>query len=287
MGAERSWKWIARAALIALVVVACGWQVGRAQSASSGRQTVQERKVHNDVAATLADEVPARYREWVERNRAWVHEHSQGRVGYFHLPDMMSAGFAEFHRYFSAECDRDALIVDLRYNRGGHVSQLLLEKVARKRIGYNLQRWGRATSYPDEAVAGPIVALTNEHAGSDGDIFSHNFKLMKIGPLVGTRTWGGVVGIHPRHALIDGTQTTQPEYAFWFNDVGWDVENYGTDPEVEVDNTPQDHAAGRDRQLETALATVLAKLGPTPAAVRRDGPRPRLPRPALPPRQRA
>ena len=131
-----------------------------------------------------------------------------------------------------------------------------------------------------------MVALTNEHAGSDGDIFSHTFKLMKIGPLVGTRTWGGVVGIHPRHALIDGTQTTQPEFAFWFNDVGWDVENYGTDPEIEVDNAPQDSAAGRDRQLETALATALAQIGATAAPVRRDGPRPRRVRPALPPRQR-
>jgi len=241
-----------------------------------------------DVTVTaLADEVPARYREWVEKNRAWVHEHSKGRVGYFHLPDMMAAGFAEFHRYFGAECEREALVVDVRYNRGGHVSQLLLEKVARRRIGYNHSRWGRPGTYPEEAVAGPVVALTNEHAGSDGDIFSHNFKQMKIGPLVGTRTWGGVVGIHPRHALVDGTQTTQPEFAFWFSDVGWDVENYGTDPEIEVDNAPQDHAAGRDRQLETALATALGKIGAQKAPVIRDGPRPRLARPALPPRRRS
>jgi tricorn protease len=209
---------------------------------------------------TLADEVPARYREWVERNRTWVHERSGGRVGYFHLPDMMAAGYAEFHRYFSTECDRDALIVDVRYNRGGHVSQLLLEKVARKRIGYALTRWGSPSPYPDESVAGPVVALTNEHAGSDGDIFSHSFKLMGIGPLVGTRTWGGVVGIWPRHALVDGTATTQPEFAFWFGDVGFGVENYGTDPQIEIDNAPQDAAAGRDRQLEVALATALQEI---------------------------
>jgi tricorn protease len=237
------------------------------------------------LVTTLVDEVPARYREWVERNRRWVHEHSQGRVGYLHLPDMMSAGFAEFHRYFGAECDRAALIVDLRYNRGGHVSQLLLEKVARKRIAYNQPRWGPPLPYPDESVAGPVVALTNEHAGSDGDIFSHNFKLMGIGPLVGMRTWGGVVGIWPRHALVDGSETTQPEFSFWFTDVGWQVENYGTDPDIEVDNAPQDAMAGKDRQLETALATALARIGEAAPAKPAFGPRPNLSRGPLPPRQ--
>ncbi len=236
------------------------------------------------VVNTLADEVPTRYREWVERNRAWVHEHSQGRVGYFHLPDMMSHGFAEFHRYFPAECDRAGLIVDLRYNRGGHVSSLLLEKVARKRIGYDLSRWAQPMSYPDEAPAGPVVALTNEHAGSDGDIFSHGFKLMGLGPLVGMRTWGGVIGINPRHKLVDGTETTQPEYSFWFKDVGWGVENYGTDPTIEVDNAPQDAGAGVDRQLETALATVLDQVEREPTPAPQFEPRPNLARAPLPPR---
>ncbi|MEO5698289.1 MAG: S41 family peptidase, partial [Burkholderiaceae bacterium] len=233
---------------------------------------------------TLADEVPARYREWVERNRAWVHAQSNGRVGYFHLPDMMAAGYAEFHRYFNAECDRDALIVDVRYNRGGHVSQLLLEKVARKRIGYAHTRWSQPSPYPDEAVNGPVVALTNEHAGSDGDIFSHSFKLMGIGTLVGTRTWGGVVGIWPRHRLIDGTETTQPEFAFWFSDVGWGIENHGTDPQVEVDNAPQDIAAGADRQLEAALATALRDIDRAGARAPEFGPRPDLARPPRPTR---
>ena len=237
------------------------------------------------LVSTLTDDVPARYREWVERNRAWVHERSAGRVGYFHLPDMMAAGFAEFHRYFSAECDRDALIVDVRYNRGGHVSSLLLEKVARRRIGYNRQRWGLPEPYPEESVAGPVVALANEHAGSDGDIFSHAFKLMGIGPLVGTRTWGGVIGISPRHNLVDGTQTTQPEFSFWFRDVGWGVENHGTDPQIEVDNAPQDAQADRDRQLETAVEVALQQIDLATSLKATFGPRPNLAPPTLPPHE--
>jgi tricorn protease len=239
----------------------------------------------NVVVTTLADEMPARYREWVERNRAWVHNKSNGRVGYLHLPDMMSAGFAEFHRYFGTECDRDALIVDVRYNRGGHVSQLLLEKVARRRLGYDLTRWGQPEPYPVEAPAGPVVALTNEHAGSDGDIFSHCFKLMRIGKLIGTRTWGGVIGINPRHKLVDGSETTQPEYSFWFTDVGFAVENYGTDPELTIDNAPQDAAARRDRQLETALGTALELADVATSSKPEFGKRPVLRRSALPPRK--
>ncbi len=259
----------------ALLVNQAGMKAELVLESAAGRRTV--------LVTLLADEVPARYRAWVERNRAWVHARSGGRVGYLHLPDMMSAGFAEFHRYFGAECDRDALIVDVRYNRGGHVSQLLLEKVARKRIGYDLQRWGPPTPYPIESPAGGVVALTNEHAGSDGDIFSHCFKLMKIGPLIGQRTWGGVIGIWPRHALADGTETTQPEFSFWFEDVGWSVENYGTDPDVDIDNAPQDAVAGRDRQLEMALEVALREA----AKVRRPsfGARPNLARQPLPPRR--
>jgi tricorn protease len=238
----------------------------------------------------LADEAPARYREWVETNRAFVHEASAGRCGYLHLPDMMSAGFAEFHRYFATECDRDALVVDLRYNRGGHVSQLLLEKVARRRIAWNRTRWGAPEPYPGEAAAGPVVALANEHSGSDGDIFSHNFKLMGLGPLVGTRTWGGVIGIWPRHRLADGTETTQPEYSFWFKDVGWAVENFGTEPTIPVDNKPEDDAHGpqgvqRDRQLRAALDAALAAIEAKGVARPDFGPRPVLAAPVLPPRR--
>jgi tricorn protease len=142
---------------------------------------------------------------------------------------------------------------------------LILQKLARKRIGYDTTRWGLDPQpYPPESVLGPIVALTNEQAGSDGDIFSHGFKMMKLGPLLGKRTWGGVIGIWPRHALVDGTITTQPEFSFWFQDVGWGVENYGTDPDIEVENLPQDYARGVDVQLERAIVEAQKLLTANP-----------------------
>ncbi len=203
-------------------------------------------------------EVSLRYRDWVEANRATVHKASRGKVGYVHIPDMGPNGYAEFHRTYRQEVEYEGLIVDVRHNGGGHVSQLLLEKLARKRIGYDVIRDQDAiTTYPEDAPMGPMVALTNEYAGSDGDIFSHSFKLMGLGPLIGKRTWGGVVGIWPRFALVDGTITTQPQFSTYFVDVGWAVENYGTDPDIEVDIRPQDHAAGKDPQLERGLQEVL------------------------------
>ncbi|HLZ07748.1 MAG TPA: PDZ domain-containing protein, partial [Chloroflexota bacterium] len=187
----------------------------------------------------IGDDRAARYREWVDRNRRTVHETTAGRVGYVHIPDMGPNGYAEFHRGYLAEYDRDALLVDVRGNSGGHVSGLILEKLARRRVGYDFPRWGPPEPYPAESPTGVLVALTDEQAGSDGDIFSHAFKMLKLGPLIGKRTWGGVIGISPRHALADGTVTTQPEYSFYFDDVGWRVENYGTDPDIQVENAPQ------------------------------------------------
>jgi tricorn protease len=241
-----------------------------------------ERK--NEVAKTLRNEAALRYRQWVNANRALVHEKTKGRVGYLHIPDMGPLGFAEFHRGFLSEVHREALIVDARYNRGGHVSPLLLEKLLRKRVGYCISRWGMPQEYPPESVAGPIVCLTNQFAGSDGDIFSHCFKLYNLGPLVGKRTWGGVIGIWPRHRLVDGTITTQPEFSFWFKDVGWKVENYGTDPDFDVDIKPQDYKAGRDPQMEKGLSLILKALEENPVKLPDFSSRPSL---SLPPQRQA
>ncbi|MGA2603572.1 MAG: S41 family peptidase [Verrucomicrobiia bacterium] len=225
---------------------------------------------------TLTSDAPARYREWVETNRRVVHERTKGRVGYVHIPNMGPLGYSEFHRYFLSEIDRDGLIVDVRFNGGGHVSELILEKLARRRIAYNQSRWSNVQPYPVDSVAGPMVAITNEYAGSDGDIFSHGFKLLKLGPLIGKRTWGGVIGIWPRHALVDGSITTQPEFSFWFKDVGWKIENYGTDPDIEVEMRPQDFVAGRDPQLERAVREIRKRLRTNPPKQPDFGQRPNL-----------
>lgn len=216
----------------------------------------------------------ARYLDWVERNRREVHERSGGRVGYLHIPDMGPFGFAIFHRYYLQEYDYEGLIVDVRWNGGGSVSGLVLEKLMRPRLGYSFQRWSGASPYFGESPRGNIVAITDENAGSDGDIFSHAFKMLKLGPLVGKRTWGGVVGISPYIALADGSLTTQPEFSFWFRDVGWGVENYGTDPTIEVDNTPQDYARGADPQLERALSEAMRLVDEHPVKTPEPGPRP-------------
>lgn len=257
-------------------------QAGLAVELTVADPTGQQRR--NVVVTALRNERTARYREWVAANRAKVHQASDGRVGYVHVPDMGPRGYAEFHRAYLSEVERDALIVDVRFNGGGNVSQLVLEKLARRRVAYHVTRWGQPEPYPADSLAGPLVTVTNEHAGSDGDVFTHCVKVLGLGPVVGKRTWGGVIGIWPRHALADGSMTTQPEFAFWFADVGWAVENYGTDPDVDVDIRPQDAVAGRDPQLDKAIQLILA-------ALRRHRPlqadvlhRPRLGLPLLPPR---
>lgn len=222
---------------------------------------------------TLLNEQNLRYRDWVENCRKTVHKITKGKIGYIHIPDMGPDGYAEFYEQYQQEFDHEGLIIDVRFNGGGHVSGLVLSRLLQKRVGIDSSRWFGDQPYPDGAPRGPMVALTNEYAGSDGDIFSHSFKLYKLGPLIGTRTWGGVIGIWPRHQLMDGGSTTQPEFAFWFIDVGWDVEGHGTDPDINVDNLPHDFEVGVDQQLMLGIKSALAELKRNPSF------NPRLPPP--------
>ncbi len=217
------------------------------------------------VVVPVADEEPLRYHAWVADRRAYVHEKSGGRLGYLHVPDMQAPGWAQIHRDLRVEVAREGLVVDVRENRGGHTSQLVVEKLARRVVGWDLPRGMRAESYPRDAPRGPVVAVANEFSGSDGDIVNAAIKALGIGPVVGTRTWGGVIGIDSRYRLVDGTLVTQPKYAFWLEGYGWGVENHGVDPDVEVVQSPQDYAAGRDRQLDEAVRMALESLETAPA----------------------
>jgi tricorn protease len=198
----------------------------------------------------------------VAGRRRLVRELSDGRLGYLHIPDMMGEGWAHFHRDLRTELHFEGLVMDVRSNGGGHISQLVVEKLARRVIGWDRGRWLQPVSYPGEARRGPMVTVADEFAGSDGDIVTAAVRILGLGPVVGTRTWGGVIGIDglPGHELADGTHLTVPRYAFWFDEFGWGVENHGVDPDVEVLNTPDDWAAGHDPQLETAVQLALEAL---------------------------
>ena len=237
------------------------------------------------VVVPLASEDRLRYHDWVLGRRAHVRRRTDGRVGYLHLPDMMGFGWAQLHRDLRVEVIRDALIVDVRGNRGGHVSQLVIEKLARKVIGWEFGRHVGASTYPLDAPRGPIVAVADEFSGSDGDIVTAAIKALRIGPVVGTRTWGGVIGIDNRYSLVDGTLVTQPRYATSFDQHGWDIENHGVEPDVEVIVRPQDWAADLDPQLDAAIDLAVKALADHPAATPPDlSARPSRRRPTLPPR---
>jgi tricorn protease len=209
----------------------------------------------------LPDEKELRYHAWVSTKRSLVRERSDGRLGYVHVPNMMSLGWAELQRDLRLESGRDGLIVDLRHNGGGHISEIVLERLSSAVTAWDKPRGFEPSRYPLDAPIGPMVAVIDQGAGSDGDIAAEGFRQRRLGPLIGTRTWGGVVGIDGRYDLVDGGRVTQPRYAFWFGGgAGWSVEGHGVDPDVDVPIPPHDWAAGRDPQLETAIATVLDSL---------------------------
>ena len=238
------------------------------------------------VVMPLRSDRRLRYQDWVAGRRRLVRELSERRLGYLHIPDMMGEGWAHFHRDLRTEMARDGLIFDVRGNSGGHISQLVVEKLARRVVGWCAGRWLQPKPYPQEARVGPLVTVADEFAGSDGDIVTAAVKLLGLGPVVGTRTWGGVIGIEGRQGLVDGTTVSVPRFAFFFDEYGWGVENHGVDPDVEVLITPDDAAAGRDPQLETAVQLALEALDkqspPVPPEVATGPAKSRRP---LPPRQ--
>ncbi|MEV5790296.1 S41 family peptidase [Streptomyces sp. NPDC052192] len=233
----------------------------------------------------LIDERPLRYQDWVAKRRQVVRELSGGHCGYLHIPDLGGSGWAQFNRDLRLEVSRPALIIDVRGNAGGHISELVVEKLTRTILGWDLTRNAQPVSYASNAPRGPIVALADEATSSDGDMITAAFKLLKLGPVVGQRTWGGVVGMTGRHQLGDGSVITVPMNAAWFDAYGWSVENHGVAPDLEILRTPLDWAEGRHAQLDDAIQLSLDLLRSRPAASPPDYSNvPDRTRPKLPPR---
>ncbi len=212
-------------------------------------------------------ETRLRYHAWVASRRAYVDEHSGGRLGYVHIPDMMAEGWAQFYRDIHEATRREGVVVDVRFNGGGHTSQLIIEKLSRKVLGWDVSRWyTEPLSYPADAIRGSLVLVTNQFAGSDGDIVNAAAQELKLGPVIGERTWGGVIGIDSRYPLVDGAMVNQPRYAFHFNTAGWGVENHGIDPDIEVIMSPADWDDPEvDVQLDAAIAESFRQLEERPA----------------------
>src|SRR5690606_30209418 len=190
------------------------------------------------------------------------------------------------NRDLRREVARPALLVDVRGNAGGNISELVVEKLTRTILGWDLTRDAQPVSYASTAPRGPVVAIADEMTSSDGDMIIAAFRLLGLGPVVGTRTWGGVVGMTGRHELGDGTVITVPMNAAWFEGYGWSVENHGVEPDIESHLTPLDWTEGRHAVLETAVASALEMLRQRPAAAPPDySGVPNRSRPPLPPRR--
>jgi tricorn protease len=226
------------------------------------------------VVKTLRAERDLRYADWVRRNREYVAEKSGGRIGYIHIPDMWQSGLIEFNTWFYPQLDKEGMVVDVRWNGGGAVSQQILERLRRRVVSLDRARNGGVTPYPFRVLNGPFVVLTNEFAGSDGDIFPMAVQLEELAPVIGMRSWGGVVGIRGDKRLVDGGMVTHPEFAWWDPKQGWSLENRGVIPDIELQNMPQDLAAGRDPQLDRGIEEVLRLHQENPPIVPEFGPAP-------------
>jgi tricorn protease len=212
----------------------------------------------------LANEFSLRNRDWVEGNLRKVHKATGGRVAYVYVPNTAGPGHEYFKRYFFPQVDKEAIIVDERFNGGGQVADYYIDILRRPFTANWATRYGETLKTPGGAIFGPKVMIIDETAGSGGDLLPWMFRQYKLGPLVGKRTWGGLVGVLGFPVLMDGGLVTAPNLAFWTNEEGFGVENVGVPPDVDVEMTPKDVIAGRDPQLEKAIELALEALKKNP-----------------------
>jgi tricorn protease len=203
---------------------------------------------------------------WVEGNRRKVDSLSGGRLAYVYLPNTGEDGYTFFNRYYFSQQDKQGAVLDERFNGGGSVADYMIDILGRKLHGYFNNAVGARKPFtsPGAGIWGPKVMLINESAGSGGDMLPFMFRHMQLGPLVGTRTWGGLVGTWDVQPFVDGGTMTNPRGGYFSLEGEWRIENEGIPPDVEVDQTPRDVLAGRDPQLERAVAEALKLLAANP-----------------------
>lgn len=228
-------------------------------SISSKAEADGARKV---VVRPTDNEYPLYHYNWVQKNLRRVEEATDGRVGYIYIPDMGPEGLNEFARYFYPQLDKEALIIDDRANGGGNVSPMIIERLLRKPYRMTMSRTSTRTgTIPDATQYGPKILLINKYSASDGDLFPWSFKANKLGTVIGTRTWGGIVGISGSLPYIDGTDIRVPFFTNYDAKTGqWIVENHGVDPDILIDNDPIREQSGTDQQLEKAIEVALEQL---------------------------
>ena len=214
----------------------------------------------------VASEARLRNLDWIDNNRRLVDQMSGGKLAYVYLPDTAAGGFTAMNRYYFAQTNKQGVIVDERFNSGGQVADYIIEVLNRKIEAYWTARYGAVDHTPSSGIYGPKVMIANEWSGSGGDALPWLFKYNKLGPLVGKRTWGGLVGIGAIPVLMDGGQVTSPSVGFYSPNGTWDVENHGVDPDYPVEQDPKAVAAGHDPQLEAAVALAMDKLKSEPPA---------------------
>jgi len=223
----------------------------------------------------LESEYALRNMDWIEGNLRKVEKATNGKVGYVYVPDTAFQGLTYFKRYFFPQVDKDALVIDERFNSGGQIADYYIDLLRKEPMSRWAPRYGADWRTPSAAVHGPKVMLIDEGAGSGGDMLPWMFRHFKVGPLVGKRTWGGLVGIGGYPTLMDGGRVTAPGFAFWTPEEGFGVENVGVPPDYDIDIWPKDWVAGRDPQLDKAIELALKALKENPP---KDDKRPAYPK---------
>ena len=217
------------------------------------------------VVVPTADERELYYFDWVQGNVAKVTKASGGRVGYVHVPDMGVPGLNEWAKYYYPQTNKQALIVDVRGNGGGNVSPMIIERLRRQLVMVDIARNGTPQTDPGAMIVGPKVLLADEFSASDGDLVTWRFKTSKIGPVIGKRTWGGVVGIAGTLPFLDGGFLNKPEFSRYdVTGKTWIIEGWGVEPDIYVDNDPAKEWAGEDQQLDKAISVILQMLEKEP-----------------------